>query len=229
MKATLDDIKTAVQRRFYNHKYELFNSYVFNWECDFFSMTDSSYCYEVEIKISRGDFFADFKKDKHDLFKRIYSKQKYYWKNLGLSSWRGDVIGQYEYGWLVTINRRRFNDYGEKVRIEETATHQDYINHYKNFDLNKRTIQVRASCTDIKYIDLEAVNCPNRFFYAVPEGLIKKEEVPAYAGLIYIHDRYSVEIVKDAPFLHKRKLDLKGVLLEKFYYECKNLRNKITI
>lgn len=52
--------------------------------------------------------------------------------------------------------------------------------------------------------------CANSFYYAVPAGLIAKSEVPAYAGLIYIHptalgfaDR--VEVIRTAPRLHGQK------------------------
>jgi len=62
-------------------------------------------------------------------------------------------------------------------------------------------------------------NCPNSFYYAVPAGLIKVEEVPEYAGLLTVcvhilkgefqlasgrrtQEFPVVEIVKRAPLLH---------------------------
>lgn len=57
--------------------------------------------------------------------------------------------------------------------------------------------------------------CANEFYYACEDGLIKPEEVPVYAGLVYIHTRwfsnasgqyYSVltaTVVKKAPRIHK--------------------------
>ena len=47
---------------FRNHNYKLSNAFVFNWESDFFSITNSGYCYEIEIKISHNDFKKDFEK-----------------------------------------------------------------------------------------------------------------------------------------------------------------------
>lgn len=47
---------------FKNYKYKLTNSFVFNWESDFFAISKSGYVVEVEIKISKSDFMADFKK-----------------------------------------------------------------------------------------------------------------------------------------------------------------------
>ena len=47
-------------------KYVMENLYVFSWESDKLIMTRSDMLYEFEIKISRSDFKADFKKkDKH--------------------------------------------------------------------------------------------------------------------------------------------------------------------
>ena len=53
---------------------------------------------------------------------------------------------------------------------------------------------------------------PNYFYYVVPENLIAMEEVPTYAGLVYVKPRYNREgkiywydanVVKEAPKLHK--------------------------
>lgn len=47
--------------------YQLANSFIYSWECDFWTMTSSGETREFEIKISRNDFFADAKKEKHKL------------------------------------------------------------------------------------------------------------------------------------------------------------------
>jgi len=47
---------------------------------------------------------------------------------------------------------------------------------------------------------------PNRFYYAVPRGLLLTSQIPSYAGLIEVtkvEDRYSCQVIKEAPFLHK--------------------------
>lgn len=83
---------------------------------------------------------------------------------------------------------------------------------------------------------------PNYFYYAVPTGLINVEDVPEYAGLIYVNEKNGITIVKKAPQLHKDKYkDNELKLGEKFYYnmdkwrdrckrswsECKLLREKL--
>ena len=47
-------------------RYFLNNLYVFSnsWESDYLSLTKSGYLYEGEVKISKSDFKADFKKEK---------------------------------------------------------------------------------------------------------------------------------------------------------------------
>jgi len=75
---------------------------------------------------------------------------------------------------------------------------------------------------------------PNYFYYAVPEGLLDADEVPPYAGLVYVttfkggfEDQpdkwlHSIKIVRKAPQLHKTKYtDAELNLGEKFYYNMK--------
>lgn len=49
-------------------KYLLNNLYVFSWESDYLAMTKSGYWYEIEVKISRADFKADFKKKRNIIY-----------------------------------------------------------------------------------------------------------------------------------------------------------------
>lgn len=58
---------------------------------------------------------------------------------------------------------------------------------------------------------------PNRFYYAVPEGLVEDYAVPEYAGLIWIvpskkNDTCSVKTVKTAPLLHKEELPYRTLM-----------------
>lgn len=65
---------------------------------------------------------------------------------------------------------------------------------------------------------------PNYFYYAVPKGLIDVDEVPKYAGLIWVDDGILC-IKKKAPCLHKEKYtDAQLNLGEKFYYNWKNAK-----
>jgi hypothetical protein len=145
---TEQDIITVLNRYYHvSPKYLLSNLYVFQHESDYLALTKSGYWYEVEVKISRNDFFNDFKKvEKHEILSGIREGYK-----------------------------------------------------------------------------------PNYFSYACPENLIKVEEVPEYAGLIYIKDKndYYGTTVKTAPQLHKTKISPEELnLVDKFYYNYTNYKTK---
>ncbi|UYD60039.1 hypothetical protein OPFAMLBM_00018 [Aeromonas phage avDM12-TAAL] len=53
---------------------------------------------------------------------------------------------------------------------------------------------------------LEAGDMSNYFWYAVPEGLISPDDVPTWAGLIYIRPDGWAKVVKSAKRLHKQPL-----------------------
>lgn len=58
---------------------------------------------------------------------------------------------------------------------------------------------------------------PNQFYYVVPAGLITREEIPAWAGLIWIDNSLdpSAKVVilkKTAPVIHKYKHDIQKIL-----------------
>ena len=61
-------IQKALLNHFANYEYKLCNTFIFDWESDFFAISKSGYSVECEIKISRSDFKADIKKiDKHHI------------------------------------------------------------------------------------------------------------------------------------------------------------------
>jgi hypothetical protein len=75
---------------------------------------------------------------------------------------------------------------------------------------------------------------PNYFYYAVPDGMLEADEVPPYAGLVYITTykgsyenepdkwRHDYKVIRKAPQLHKTKYtDGELNLGEKFYYNMK--------
>ena len=67
---------------------------------------------------------------------------------------------------------------------------------------------------------------PNYFYYCVPPDLINVEEVPWYAGLVYIDKSGLITIKKKAPKLHDDKLkDSELGLGEKFYYNMDKWRH----
>jgi len=119
------------------------NVYLYFWESDLIYITNDDYVYEYEIKLTKGDFKADAKKE-------------------------------------------------TKHRI---LAHQ---------------------------------GGPRLFYYVCPHGLINKDEVPEYAGLIYVsynnllktkilNKKYTIKIIKQAPARSSKKIskNQKDSLLKK--------------
>ena len=68
---------------------------------------------------------------------------------------------------------------------------------------------------------------PNKFYYAVPPELVQPEEVPQYAGLVWVHP-YGVQPKKEAPFLHKTKYTAEQLgLTAKFYHRMLSYKEKM--
>ena len=154
---TAYDIQQALRAKYSNTaKYIVSNAYVFGsnyGETDIFiTQRDSGYCYDIEIKVSKSDFKADF----------------------------------------------------GKVKKHEILSTGERILKGKRYELAPESVKHNFR--------------PNRFYYCVPKGLINISEVPAYAGLMYVDEYGYTKIVKEAPFLHREKLDVERVLCEKFYH-----------
>jgi hypothetical protein len=112
-------------------------------EADVFGISGAGHMYEYEIKVSRSDFFADFK-----------NKQ-----------------------------------YKHRLLSEKSALHT----------LDK---WVRGKQTNETY---DVICLPNRFYYACPSDLLCTNEIPEYAGLIYIDKDEKYHEIKSAPLLHRNK------------------------
>ena len=143
----------------------------------------------------------------------------------------------YIYEFEIKISRSDFkNDFKHKkdkhiILKGPTDEEQLMPSFYESYEWNKHLYKSIDECkarlepTDQYYIANHRK--PNFFYYAVPDGLIKEEEVPEYAGLIYIpEDNESMRIIKKAPQLHKEKYtDAQLNLAPKFYYNFVTARN----
>lgn len=145
-----DKIKFELMRYCRSHAYDVIipNFFFGRYEMDVFKLMQSGLVIEYEIKISRSDFFADFKKCRSVI-------------DLGAP--------------LETVSET-YSRFRKRVK---TTKHDEMIS--KN-----------CSC--------------NRFFFVVPAELIKPDEVPAHAGLLYFNG-YSFDMIKNAPLIHKQKQD----------------------
>jgi len=170
-KVSAKTLDTALRNHYDKQsKYMVSNIYGFHdkyHETDFLVVkSNNEYCYDVEIKVNRGDFFRDFHKlDKHTILKKGYYKVK-----------RGGSI-------LLDSGKRKRVKKGDIVPTQ---------------------------------------NSPHRFYYAVPTNLISADDVPEYAGLLYIDSKGNVTKVKEGKLLHKKPIDIEKMLCRKFYFRWLN-------
>ena len=136
---------------------------------------------------------------------------KYFTENLNVYDWESDVLkitkSGYAYEFEIKISRGDFkNDFKHKKKKHLLLESKD-----------------------------NGAKMPNYFYYVVPEGLITEEEVPEYAGLIYVHATvignnrvyYQFQEIKTAPKLHGNKIDENNLnLIDKFYYNYIHWKHK---
>lgn len=185
--------------------------------------TQSEPLTEQAIQQRLNHFFASWKYNVDGLYVFRWESDKLIWTKAG-----------YIYEFEIKISRQDFkNDFKHKkekhIILQGPTDKEKYMpGCYEHYGWNKKNY---ASLEDYlaqispKSSDLIANHRkPNYFYYAVPEGLIQPEEVPEYAGLIWILKEYryikqSFVIMKQAPQLHKVKYkDPELDLSEKFYY-----------
>jgi hypothetical protein len=118
-----------------------------DYEMDVFRLMPSGVIVEYEIKISRSDFRADFKKS----------------TTIWPEGWASDMVA------------------GREFETKSVLKHDTIA-------------EGKGSC--------------NRFYFVVPAGLVKPEELPKHAGLIYYHANHeSFEVIKNAPLIKGPKMD----------------------
>lgn len=219
-------IQKALFKYFENYTYKLTNSIVTNWEADFFCRSDSGYFVETEIKISRSDYLRDFEKPKHKYFAALKSgKNIIVEKTKFGEQYPGDLIAKYvvpkimmQYG---PFGHYKKYGWGNGLEVWPREYHNGKIGFWVN-DWGEvlRVVQepkdLHAGTSNVSYTELDKIHLPHQFYFCVPDGLIKKEELPDYAGLLYVKNE-KVTQIKRAPYLHKRKMDLTRTLLSKFY------------
>lgn len=122
------------------------------------------------------------------------------------------------------------------VEYEIKISRSDFFNDAKKEDQSRssRILRHQGLPAPTKHTKLAAkdVAGPSRFFFVTPEGLLKDEEIPEWAGLIEVHNlkhRLKACIRKPAPQLHREKVSPKVVehCHSVFYYRFWNLRDKI--
>lgn len=165
----------------------------------------------------------------HSLFSQ---NCKYRIQNVYLFNWESDFFIQKENGYCyefeIKISRQDFRNDSKKVDKHHTLINGYWVNTSRRF-LKVDGVYQRDENNRMVYTsEPENVHCkrPNKFYYVVPNGMISLKEVPAYAGLIYISESGSMTKIKEAPFLHREKLQLDSDLCNKFYWYWLNQISK---
>lgn len=171
---------------------------------------------------------------------------KYSVDGLFIFKWESDKLlwtkAGYIYEFEIKISRADYkNDFkhkaekhlllNSKLKKPSEGGEQDL---FANLFKQKHYPQITLDQTKQMYGYPEDTPTPNYFYYAVPDGLLKPDEVPPYAGLVYITTdkgtfedepdkwHHDYKIVRQAPQLHKTKYtDAELNLGEKFYYNMK--------
>jgi len=168
----------------------------------------------VDQKLSANDIIQSYINDV------IRNKpQTKVFPNTYIGSWECDIVeltkSGYLYEYEVKITRADFKADAKKYRLG-----------------NEKIDGVWHTCNKSKYSVLQSGSRVNYFYYLVPKDLISVDEVPEFAGLIYIDITYVhpyFKVVKPAPKLSKEKITEKRIikLLESTYYRYHSLRIKL--
>lgn len=180
---------------------------------------------KTEEKTENFNFTEEYIQKKLDGF-FASSTQKYVMENLYVFGWESDKL----------IETRSGLIYEFEIKISKA----DFKNDFKNKEDKHKVLKSKQYANLFEeYFSVRSDKKPNYFYYAVPEGMITVDEVPEYAGLIYIlsedakadmNGKYVFNrfyIVKNAPKLHSIKYtDEELKLGEKFYYNMLSWKNK---
>jgi hypothetical protein len=169
---------------------------------------------------------------------------KYDVDNLYVFSWESDKLlwtkSGYIYEFEIKISRADFkNDFKHKIAKhallasiwpKELPLIHDLFDSYQKVRKEKYGRYITDGDIEQEFerlCDFSRRKMPNFFYYAVPKGMIDVDEVPEYAGLIWI-DEGLLYIKKKAPCLHKEKYtDEQLKLGEKFYYNWESTKRTL--
>lgn len=105
--------------------------------------------------------------------------------------------------------------------IEIKVDRQDF-----DRDFNKaKKHRLYGDCYDRQ--DPNGILLPNHFYYCAPEGVIQREDVPEYAGLIEILEGDKVKFVGERPKMHEEILEINEILLKKFYNKSLRMERQL--
>ena len=109
--------------------------------------------------------------------------------------------------------------YEYEIKISRQDFKKDFIKEKHSHILNEKFTYIRKGD--------QLFRVCNYFNYVGPKDLVSIDEVPTYAGLIYINDDFSFEVVKKPILLHKTKATTGFIRQLAHNLSCKLIFNKI--
>lgn len=109
--------------------------------------------------------------------------------------------------------------YEYEIKISRSDYKRDFIKEKHTHIINEKFTRVRKG--DLEYL------LPNYFTFVTPLDLIRVDEIPDYAGLIYIDDDLNFIVVKKPNLLHNTKANDKFIRKVAHNLSCKLIFNKI--
>jgi hypothetical protein len=125
-----------------------------------------------------------------------------------ISITKSDYICEYEVKISKSDFKADFNKPKHKLMLEKKCY--------------KEVLIKESNETNILYLT------SNYFNFVVPKGLVTADEIPEYAGLIYIDENFNFEIIKKAPLIHKMKASNNFIRKLSHNLTCKLVFNKVT-
>lgn len=175
--------------------------------------------------------------------RRFFSDSKYLCENTYVYLWESDVFFITKAGFSVEVEikvskqdfKRDFSKQKHLLLANHKASRlllKDYEGPYGDQYRGERRWE-NARCTRFDILTNEQIinRIPNRFYFAMPEGLVEPSEVPKYCGVLWVgaDGRINPDRYKLAPILHRTCQDHRQVLLDRFYYNNMDLRSRITM
>lgn len=164
-----------------------------------------------------------------------YNSVKYNIDGLYIFDWESDKLLETKSGYIyefeIKVSKADYkNDFKHKkdkhiILAGEEKYGDKYLPRYYELLEENRKVDnwceqsfIKSAADNPRYL-VGGHKRPNYFYYVVPTGLIDVEDVPDYAGLVYVDENKRLTIKKKAPQLHKDKYtDSELNLGEKFYY-----------
>lgn len=221
MKVSETILQNAVKGRFKDEICGVSNVYVYKNESDYLCIHRNGFTTEVEIKISRSDFKADFKKPKHKQYESLMKGSEYW-----VDAWNpydGEMSCR-----LYDVRLLR-SSYAIEIHKDKPGYVFEDGKHWFYSEISNWDKKQCSRFAPSSGIAIRKINLPNRFYYLVPHGLIDKSEVPAYAGLMYYNPNAKtigdiITFEKRCKKIHDKKFDNWKDIAIKLYHRFDHIK-----